>query len=114
MSAGLNDIQSAVKAVNDAMLDQRTIQNEGQGMAFQMAAHSAGLAVQDAGDYLRNFEVLANAASGRLLAEFVATQDMSLLEGVGAIIALVGEAAVVYAGVTTAAANAARSFPSGE
>lgn len=114
MSAGVDEVQKAVSAVNDAMLSQRTILAEGQGMAYQMAAHSAGLAFQDAGDYLRNFEVLANAASGRLLAEFVATQDPSLLEGIAQIVALVGEVTVVYAGITTAASNAARSFPSGE
>jgi len=75
------------------------------GKAYQLLAQSAAIAVQDAAAALRHAGIVANAAAGASIAEFLATGDPKYLEGVGRARELVSAAIADFSAVGQAAAT---------
>ena len=108
-----DQVGKALATVEASVLDPKVIMRQAQGMAYQVVAQACGLAVQDAENWLRNFMVLANAASGKFLADFVTTKDPQDLIAIEAIQKAVGDASTKFEQIGADSAKVVKEWPHG-
>ncbi len=107
---------SIIDAINQtqfATMSHQVVMTAGAGKAYQAAAQSAALAIQDAVDSLRHTTAIATTASGIALAQFLASGDPRYLEALSAAQTMVTSAIEDFAAVGAAAAAVVNEFPSG-
>jgi len=105
-------IVDAINQIQLAVMSPQSVRTSGAGKAYQVVAHSAALAVQDAANALGGVSTLAATASGVALTRFLTTGDAKYLAGVAAALDMVKSATDDFARISTAASVAVRSFPS--
>jgi hypothetical protein len=107
-----NVIVDAINQIQSAVMSPASVRSSGAGKAYQLVAHSAALAVQDAANALSGVSTLAATASAVALTRFLTTGDPKYLAGVAAAIDMVKSATEEFAHISTAASVAVRAFPS--
>jgi hypothetical protein len=106
-------IIDAINQIQLAVMSPQSVRISGAGKAYQLVAHSAALAVQDAADALSGMSTIAATASGVALTRFLTTGDPKYLAGVAAAFDMVKLATDDFARVSAAASAAVNGFPSG-
>jgi hypothetical protein len=106
-------IIDAINQIQLAVMSPQSVRTSGAGKAYQLVAHSAALAVQDAADALSGMSTIAATASGVALTRFLTTGDPKYLAGVAAALDMVKLATEDFTRVSTAASAAVNGFPSG-
>ncbi len=87
-------------------------QQEAIAKADQMVAQACGIAVQDASDNLRNFNLICTTAVGVLMAKYVATQNGQYLQMMEKVVALAASATPNFIAVGEGAATVLSKFKS--
>ena len=106
-------IVDAINQIQLAVMSPQSVRASGAGKAYQLVAHSAALAVQDAADALSGMSTIAATASGVALTRFLTTGDPKYLAGVAAALDMVKLATDDFARVSAAASAAVSGFPPG-
>jgi hypothetical protein len=106
-------IVDAINQIQSAVMSPQSARGSGAGKAYQLVAHSAALAVQDAANALGGVSTLAATASGVALTKFLTTGDPKYLAGVAAAADMVKLATDDFARISAAATTAVTTFPSG-
>jgi hypothetical protein len=106
-------ILDAINQIQLAVMSPQSVRASGAGKAYQLVAHSAALAVQDAANALGGMSTIAATASSVALTRFLTTGDPKYLAGVAAALDMVKSATDDFARVSAAASAAVTSFPSG-
>jgi hypothetical protein len=106
-------IVDAINQIQFAVLSPQSVRTSGAGKAYQLVAHSAALAVQDAANALSGMSTIAATASGVALTRFLTTGDPKYLAGVAAAVDMVKLATDDFARISAAASAAVNGFPSG-
>jgi hypothetical protein len=106
-------VVDAINQTQRAVMDPQVVLTSGAGKAFQSAAQSAAITVQDAADALRSISIIATTASGVAMAQFLATGDPKYLHGVTAAQEMIKVATADYANIGAAAETMLKGFPSG-
>jgi Killing trait len=106
-------IADAINQIQLAVMSPQSVRTSGAGKAYQLVAHSAALAVQDAANALSGMSTIAATASGVALTRFLTTGDPKYLAGVAAAVDMVKLATDDFARVSAAASAAVNGFPSG-
>lgn len=106
-------IIDAINRIQLAVMSPQSVRTSGAGKAYQLVAHSAALAVQDAANALSGMSTLAATAMGAALTRFLTTGDPKYLAGVAAAVDMVKLATDDFARISTAASVAVTTFPSG-
>jgi hypothetical protein len=103
-------IAEAIDQAKAAAPNHKLPEAEGAGAAFHLAAQSAGIAVQDAANALRNATTIAAAASGAAMAQFLATGDPACLVLLAHARKMVDDAIADSATIGAASARIVRDF----
>jgi hypothetical protein len=106
-------IIDAINQIQLAVMSPQSVRTSGAGKAYQLVAHSAALAVQDAADALSGMSTIAATASGVALTRFLTTGDPKYLAGVAAALDMVKLATDDFTRVSAAASAAVSGFPPG-
>jgi hypothetical protein len=106
-------IADAINQIELAVMSPASVRTSGAGKAYQLVAHSAALAVQDAASALGGMSTIAATASAAALTRFLTTGDPKYLAGVAAAVDMVKLATDDFARVSAAASAAVNGFPAG-
>lgn len=105
-------LASALELSRHHVLAPEAIHNQGAGMAYQLVAHAAALAVQDATDHLRNAGLLGATSTAVAAARMIETGDgAAWREVLQESQKIVDRAAETFHRIGLSAAEILRSFP---
>jgi len=111
MDPQLIDVMNQIQL---ATMSPQVVLTSAAGKAYQVAAQSVAIAIQDAADALRNVSTVANTARGAAIAQMLATPpNPAAAEALTAAQAMMTSAIADYAAIGQAAAAILKDFPSG-
>ena len=98
-------------------LNPQVVKTEGAGKAYQAVAQSMALAIQDATDYLRNIEAMAQAAIAVSTEKIVQNPEENsgpYGKTIQESISMVGSVAATFHDIGMKAGDILKRFPSGD
>lgn len=108
----LNDVQSALAIMQQAVMSPDVVRTSGAGKAFQSVSQSCAITVQDATDYLRNVMTISATATGVGVALIAAGDDTKGNNLIDAAQKIMTNATSQFAAIGQAAAATLNAFPS--
>jgi hypothetical protein len=107
-------ITDVINQTQLATMSPQVVLTSGAGKAYQAAAQSAAIAIQDAADALRNISTVATSARGAAIAQMLATPpNAAAAEALMAAQTMMTSAIADYAAIGLAATKILKEFPSG-
>ncbi len=104
-------ILEAVNQANAAVAAPAMVRTQGAGHAYQLAAQSSAIAVQDSADFLRSVEMIVAAALGVLAVDMLKNKQ-AYPTVTAALTAMLAMGVTNFGAVGSAAAAVASEFPS--
>lgn len=105
-------IVAAIEQTQQAVLSAQVVRTSGAGKAYQLAAQSAAIAIQDATEALRSMSTITTTAASVAMANFLATGDEKYLRGISAARDMMATATDDFAAVAAFAIKVMTDFPS--